>query len=266
MAKDVSRANQLSEYFGVMPRLLPYVADLLADFTELGSDPDLVVSWLVGKDVGPLSRVLDLGCGKGAAGIAVCQALGCRIDGVDAYAPFVAEANKRAMELGIADLCDFRVGDIRETAGIARDYDVVLLLSVGDVLGSLAECVRAVRRCVRQGGTMILDDAYRLFATALDFPGYQYLREREDALKELGAFGDKLVAEHLIPLEALKSQNRRYQALIENRGRELAEREPGLAADIAAYIEKERKECFLLEHDVQCAIWMLQRVEPTRVE
>ena len=248
------------------PRLLPHVADLLADFTEIGSDPDFVVSWLVGKDVGTVSRVLDLGCGKGAAGIRICQALGCRIDGVDAYAPFVAEANKRAMALGIAGLCDFRVGDIRETAGTARDYDVVLLLSVGDILGSLAECVRAVRRCVRQGGAMILDDAYRLSAAALDFPGYQYLREREDALKELGAHGDNLIAEHLIPLEAVKSQNRRYQAWIENRARELAEREPGVAADIAAYVEKEREECSLLERDVQCAMWMLQRVEPITVE
>ena len=52
MAKDVGRANQLSEYFGVTPRLLPHVADLLADFTEIGSDPNFVVSWLVGKDVG----------------------------------------------------------------------------------------------------------------------------------------------------------------------------------------------------------------------
>jgi 2-polyprenyl-3-methyl-5-hydroxy-6-metoxy-1,4-benzoquinol methylase len=255
-------AVRLDEYFGVTRRLLPHVAELLTDFDELGSNPDLVGAWLAERGLGAGARVLDLGCGKGAVSIALCRQLGCKVDGVDAYAPFVAEADKRVEELGIVGLCDFQVGDIKERVGTAADYDAVLYLGIGGVLGSMAECIAALRRCVRPEGVMVLDDAYRLSA-ALDFPGYEHLRGRADTLAQLVVHGDRLLAEHLTPREAVAAQNRQYQAWIERRGRKLTAREPGLAADIAAFIEKERKECSLLECDVQCAMWLLQRASRT---
>ena len=58
--------DELAAYFGVSVRLLPHLDELLADFDELGSDPELVATWLKEHGVGAGSWVLDLGCGKGA--------------------------------------------------------------------------------------------------------------------------------------------------------------------------------------------------------
>ena len=46
---------------------------------------------------------------------------------------------QKAQEYGIADLCDFVVGDINEVVATEKDYDVVILGAVGDVLGNPSE-------------------------------------------------------------------------------------------------------------------------------
>lgn len=107
----------LAEFFGVSPRLLPHLPELLADFTDLGCNPDLVVSWLTERGIGPSSRVLDLACGKGAAGLLVARKLGAGVTGVDAFAPFIEEARSAAARQGVEHLCRFQVADIREVVG-----------------------------------------------------------------------------------------------------------------------------------------------------
>ncbi|OGD18850.1 MAG: hypothetical protein A2W03_04195 [Candidatus Aminicenantes bacterium RBG_16_63_16] len=249
---------ELAAYFGVSVRLLPHLDELLADFDELGSDPGLVATWLKEHGVGARSRVLDLGCGKGAVAVALARALGCRVTGIDAYTPFVEEARKQGAELGAADLCCFRVGDIRREAGHETGYDAVLLLAVGPVFGGPADTIGALRRCTRPGGLMIIDDGY-LLAAAIDFPGYEALLDRERTVAQLAAHGDEIIAEKLVSRAEAEAQNRRYQAWIEERGRRLARRRPELASDIAAYVEKERREETIIERDVQSAVWLLRR-------
>ena len=250
--------EELAAYFGLSARLLPHLDELLADFDELGSDPGLVASWLKKHGLGSRSRILDLGCGKGAAALPLALELGCRVTGVDAYHPFIEEAQKRAAALGIADRCRFRVGDIRREAENETNHDAVLLLAVGSLFGGLGDTVGVLRRCVRPGGLMAIDDAYRLIP-AVDFPGYDGLLDRRQTLAQLAAHGDEIIAEKLWTRAESEEQNRRYQARIEERGRRLAGRRPDLASDIAAYIEKERRECEIIERDIQGAVWLLRR-------
>lgn len=250
--------DELAAHFGLSVRLLPHLHELLADFDELGSDSELVAAWLKGHGFGTGSRVLDLGCGKGAVAVALARALGCRVTGIDAYAPFVEEARKRAAALGAADSCRFRTGDIRCEAGNETGFDAVLLLAVGPVFGGPGDTVGALRRCVRPGGLMVIDDGYLLAAT-VDFPGYDGLLGRTQTLAQLAAHGDEIIAEKLGSRAEAAAQNRLYQAWIEERGRLLAGRRPELASDITAYIEKERRECTIIEHDIQSAVWLLRR-------
>ena len=49
---------------------------------------------------------------------------------------------------------------MREAVLQITDADVVMLLALGDVLGSLEETVTALRSCVKPGGFMVLDDAF----------------------------------------------------------------------------------------------------------
>ncbi len=234
------------------------MAFLLSDLRELGSDPGLVAAWLRERGFGPTHRVLDLGCGKGAVAILVAKRLGCRVDGVDFYAPFVEEARAGAERARVAGLCHFEEQNLRDAIPARPDYDAVLYLAVGIALGGTTETVAALRRAVKPGGVMILDDGYST-SGKLDFHGYEDLRSREETLRALVSSGDTLVKEALVTLEATRAQNRRYQAWIEARARELARREPELAGEIEAYLEKEREECRLLETRVQSATWMIER-------
>ena len=251
---------ELASYFGVAPEIVGFVPELLQDLWELGSDPELIVQWLRERGLaGAQTRVLDLGCGKGAVALAVAGALGCRVDGVDALLAFVEVARGQARRLGLGPLCRFELGDLRETVQDARGYDAVLLLAVG-VLGSAAQMVSGCRRCVAPGGLMIIDNAYLREPEKLEFPGYEELTTRDETLRQLTSHGDHLVRERTLPVEAVRAQNQRYTRWIERRVQELSARHPQHAAAFRAYVDKEQQECAILETAVTCATWMLQRV------
>ena len=74
----------------------------------------------------------------------------------------------------------------------------------------------------------------------------------------LTAHGDQLVRERRTPLAEVREQNHRYNAWIERRAGELADRHPELADSFRAYVEKERQECEILERLVECATWLLR--------
>ncbi len=247
-----------SAYFGVSPRLAPHLAFLLSDLNELGSDPGLVLAWLRERRVGPGSRVLDLGCGKGAVAIRLAVELGCRVDGFDFYAPFIEEARAGARRARVARRCHFEVKNLRDAIPARPEYDAVLFLSVGIALGGTAETVAALGPAVKPGGVMILDDGYSTSGN-LDFHGYEDLRSREETLRALVSRGDKLVKETLIPAEEMRELNRRNQSWIEARAGELTRREPRLAGEIETYLRKQLEESRLLETRMQCATWMIER-------
>lgn len=250
---------ELASYFGVAPEIVGFVSELLQDLSELGSDPELIVQWLRDAGLaGAQTRVLDLGCGKGAVAVAVAEALGCRVDGVDALSGFVEVARGQARRLGLEHLCHFDLGDLRETVQDARGYDAVLLIAVG-VLGSTADIVGGCRRCVASGGLIIIDGAYLRESEKLVFPGYEELTTRDETLRQLTSYGDHLVRELTLSVETVRAQNLRYTGWIVHRADELSARYPEHADAFHAYLEKEQQECAILETAVTCATWMLQR-------
>ena len=134
--------------------VLPYLPELLVDLWDLGCSPDVMVEIVRPLELtGPAIRVLDLGCGKGAAGITLAARFGFRCLGIDGCDPFLEDARRRAKAHGVADLCEFRAGDIRTAVRELSGYDVVIYASVGDVLGSPTECIRKLRGTVRPGRT-----------------------------------------------------------------------------------------------------------------
>jgi hypothetical protein len=55
----------------------------------------------------------------------------------------------------------------------------------------------------------------------------------------------------------MQAQKRRFTTWIERRAAGLAVRFPEHAPSFAASVEKERRECELLESALECATWML---------
>jgi SAM-dependent methyltransferase len=105
-------------------------------------------------NVGPGETLVDLGCGRGGAGLWVAAATGARLIGIDiAEAPLV-HARTRATAMGMGAV--FRRGEF-EAAGL-EDGSVDAVMSVDALLFTpdKARALVELRRILRPGGRLVL--------------------------------------------------------------------------------------------------------------
>ena len=145
MASD--RATELFfELFSGLPRQGPGTA--ASTRRALGLVPD----------VGPATRVLDVGCGTGAQTLVLAESSPARIVAVDNHPPFVDELNRKARERALADRLEARVADMRELDFADGSFDVIwcegAIYNVGVEAG-----LRDWRRLLRPGGHVAFTDA-----------------------------------------------------------------------------------------------------------
>jgi len=90
-------SRDVSESLDADERLLPFLPALLQDLCALGFTPEPMLRLLerCGMAKRRSVRVLDLGCGKGAALIRLAQEFGWHGEGVDLVSEFVDEARRR---------------------------------------------------------------------------------------------------------------------------------------------------------------------------
>lgn len=238
-------------------RLLPFIPYLLQDLWAIGADPE-VIRGMVERSASGLAglRVLDLGCGKGAVAVTLAQKLGCRVEGIDAMPPFIDEARRHAERLGVADRCEFEVGDLRTFLASKRDYDVAVWGAVGPVLGSLEKTLESVRACVRVGGLLLLDDAY-IEDSQPQRSSHLSATQIRDAFARTGW----TVVEECPGGGALAEENEAITERIRRRAEELELRHPDLASVFEAYVRCQEEACDVLE-SLTCATWALRRDEP----
>jgi SAM-dependent methyltransferase len=102
-------------------------------------------------DIGPRTRVLDLGCGTGMQTRVLAQHSPARFVAIDNHAPFVDELNRQARALGFADRLDARVGDMRRLEFPSGSFDLIwcegAIYNVGFEAG-----LQAWRRLLAPGG------------------------------------------------------------------------------------------------------------------
>lgn len=79
----------------------------------------------------PDCTVLDVGCGSGRTAIPLARAGAKHVTGVDFAPQMIAMAGQAATHAGVADRCDFRVGDFMKEPTDVR-YDVVSAMGVFD--------------------------------------------------------------------------------------------------------------------------------------
>ncbi|MDH3457649.1 MAG: class I SAM-dependent methyltransferase [Gemmatimonadota bacterium] len=240
-------------------RLLPVLPDLLIDLWELGTSSVQIVSALQSIGVKPESRVLDLGCGKGAVAVALADRLDLQVEGVDAFPPFLQSARTLAREYGVSSKCHFRQDDIREILGQEGQYDAVLLLSVGPVSGDHRQTIAGLRTLVRQGGYIVIEDGFLADGIAA-LPGADGYAGRSETLRRLTAFGDELVRQVVCSADETRSLNERNTDLIRQRARLVKARHTDLTELIDEYVARQERETQLLGTDLICAIWVLRRV------
>jgi SAM-dependent methyltransferase len=254
-----SSEQQIAAAFGIEPVLVSVLPELLADIWALGSWPEKIVDLLRASTTLPQgASVVDLGCGKGAVAIPVARELLFRVHGIDLFAPFLAEARARAVSEDISELCRFEIGDLRQALKASRKYDVAILAAVG-AIGDHRRTVLEMRRIVRPGGTLVIDDGFLKRDAGRTPPGYGYYRSRDETIRELTSHGDRMMHERLVPADELRECNRINTELIRARAAELADRAPELADALERYVQSEVEECAFLESRTTAAIWLLER-------
>ena len=159
MNKNLEKS--LSESMETNPELLPYLPELLQDLWEMGSSPEKIIELIRPlKLVAGDTKILDLGCGKGAVSILLVKTFGFQAIGVDGCQAFLDEAWEKSREHGVESRCNFIQADIRDYIQQARDFDIVIYASLGGILGSIAEYVGKLRTTIRQGGFIVIDDGF----------------------------------------------------------------------------------------------------------
>lgn len=249
------------------PALLPYASELLADLDALGADVARIVAAIAGLGLGA-ATVVDLGSGKGAVAIALAGELGLTVQGIELFEPFVELSREAAAEAGVSDRCRFSHGDIASLASTTPPVDVAVYAALGDVLGPLDVTVGIIRRYVRPGGFLVINDSCLRDGTTATFPGFEHCGTLEQTRGLLQAHGDELIAELL---ETDDDGNAEDQAgggeaagidegaVIRARAEALAQRHPELAPQLRAFVASQLAEYEYLDRHTIGAVWVLRR-------
>ena len=236
------------------PALVPLANDLFAQFDELGSDTDQIIDILQALDLPPTARVLDLGCGKGAACLGIASHLGLSCVGIDLYPPFVDQAREAATQAGLP--ATFHVGDLRQPALVDGPFDVVMMLAVGDVLGNQSQDIERARAYCRPGGYMLISDGYLVHKKSPVAPGFERYGDRASTIRMLEKYGDRILDEWGFHDDGSDEED---AAVLEAAANVLAVQHPHLALTLAEFVQSQFDTLdWMAEHFVDCT-WVLQR-------
>ncbi len=238
--------------------LLAFAPELLADLDVLGADATLIVEALRELGVSEHSTVIDLGCGKGGVTIAIAEALGCPVVGVELFEPFLGIARAAAETAGVGALCQFVHGSIGDLAGTIETADAVVFAALGDVLGPLDVTMTLIRRYAKPGGYVVVNDCYLRDVASPAFPGFENYTNLAGTRRRLTACGDDLVLEFL-ERSGTDTADIDEAALLATRAAALAARHPHLAAAFHDFARSQHDEYEYLDEHTSGAVWAVRR-------
>ena len=106
-------------------------------------------------DIGPDTRVLDVGCGTGCQTRVLAQNAPIRVVAVDNHRPFVDVLNQEARRLGLTDRVEARVADMRHLDFADASFDLIWCEGAIYIMG-VEEALRDWRRLLVAGGHVAL--------------------------------------------------------------------------------------------------------------
>ena len=250
---------RLARIFGIHPELVSFLPELLGDLWSLGLPPDMVAALLRPFLLpGEKTRVLDLGCGKGAVAVHLALDQGFRVTGVDLFPPFIEEARMRAKEKGVGRLCRFIEKDILEYLKRSRRFDAAILISTGGVFGGLAESVAALRGKVVPEGLMAVGDGYRKEGTP-PHPLPEKCQSREEVLSRLTSQGDAILAEKTVPPSRAAALYRDYILALQRGANRVCLHHPELEPLLREHLTAQERICEVLKASFVPALWLIRK-------
>ena len=171
----------------------------------------------------PDARVLDIACGPGMQTMDLAEALpGAEITAIDTHAPFVAEANRRAVKRGVDDRVHAGIGDMGALAFEPDSFDLIWCEGAAYIMG-VGEALRSWRPLLKAGGRLALTDAVwlrddpppRVERCWADYPD---MRDIEKSRALVAECGYRLLGDFVLPQadwldEYADPQERRIDAI-----------------------------------------------------
>ncbi len=259
MPRESTEQNIVLSLDGQNPTIFPYLPYLLQDFWELGGLPESIINLIKKNSIQtkfPKLKVLDLGCGKGAVAIHIAKEFRAEILGIDALPDFIEEAKRRANEFQVENFVSFQIGDIREAVSSCFDYHLILLCSIGPVLGDIGETLSKVSNCLVPNGYVIIEDGF--IPDEFDFAHPAYVKESE-YYEKIYSSNFVIVDKEEFPPSRMKGANDTMFSLIENRAEELKLKFPDKVDLFEGYLKNQRDENYYLEHKIKCVTFLFQK-------
>ena len=240
--------------------LLEYIPYLLQDLWEIGSSPEDMEE-LIKRNIKHCEKfkVLDLACGKGAVSVKLAERMGFHVKGIDIIREFIEFAQEKSEEYNVSDLCEFLTGDINEAVAAEKNYDIVIFGAAGNVLGNPEETMRKLSRTVKNGGFLLIDEAYLInSAEDIKYRNYEYLTY-DEWLEIFKKSGLALVDEITADMEQISHDNTDVD-IIEKRAEELIRKFPEKESIFKGYVRSQKNECEDLEENIKGITWLLQKL------
>ncbi|MCW3992364.1 MAG: class I SAM-dependent methyltransferase [Candidatus Bathyarchaeota archaeon] len=100
--------------------------------------------------LGPETRVLDIGCGGGQTACKIAREYGSQVVGIDISEVMISKAKENARDQNLEDRVEFRVADVFQLPFDDESFDVALFESVltplpGDKLDAMRETLRVIK-------------------------------------------------------------------------------------------------------------------------
>ncbi len=237
------------------PGILPFLPYILQDFWTIGTNPEVIVHLIAKHGKGKSStKVLDLGCGKGAASIKIAEAFRCHCHGIDGMADFITSAASRAGACNVGDCCRFEHGDIRKMLKDLGLYDVIVLGAVGRVLGSWYETLTLLSSNLGDEGLILIDDGYVEDECNLEHP---HVYKKSEVLKQIDAANMMMIDQVFVDDTSAADYQMEYERL-SRRCNELSEKHPERAALFQRYKAEQKKEYALMQSDIICSTMVIK--------
>ena len=242
-----------------IPDFLPYLPELLSDMWALGSSPHLLVELIKPLNLPKeQTTVLDLGCGKGAAAITLAREFKFYATGIDANQDFLNAARLKAAENRVSTLCTFIYQDIFDFLKSSHAFDIAIFASLGGLLGDFSETVGRLRKTIKPGGYILIDDGYLKGTENLKRRGYEHYRPHHEVLRQLQSHGDLLIRE-LSTDEESKRINDQYLSVLQNKKSDFLKRHPHMKETLEQYIQTQKIECEIIENSLHSALWLIRK-------
>jgi cyclopropane fatty-acyl-phospholipid synthase-like methyltransferase len=254
---DTVKKSIVKSLDGLEFGLFPYLSYLLQDLWEFGASPQIIIELLKKNNIlTNASKVLDLGCGKGAVLIKLVKEFGCQGYGIDALPEFIEEANKYAQKNKVEQNCIFKIGDIRRAISQLNGYDALVLGSIGPVFGDIRTTLLKVKSCLKEDGYIILDDGYLSNNSPLKSP--VYVNETE-TLKQIESAEMKIIDQIVLSSDFIKKSNKKIYDKIHKRSVEMMNKYPEDQLIFEGYLKSQEEENTLLENHITCVTWLLKK-------